>query len=259
MSDSNSSGHDHPASWPAFSFAFQPIVDCSRGIVFAHEALIRGPGGESAASVLGGIPPEQLQEFDAAAGTQALRAAVALHFPAILNLNFSPRTLAMRGNPMRALLELAQGLGIGPARLCVEITEQQTIDDRTAFEKCVSEMREMGVKIAIDDFGAGHSGLNLLANFQPDIVKLDMELIRRIERHGARQAIVRAIIQASGDLGIQVTAEGIESASELDWLLEEGIELFQGYYIARPGFESLPPISELALPAREPPVRLFAV
>jgi EAL domain-containing protein (putative c-di-GMP-specific phosphodiesterase class I) len=96
--------------------------------------------------------------------------------------------------------------------------------------------------VAIDDFGAGYSGLNLLAEFQPDQVKLDMKLITGIERHGPRQAIVRAISQICSDLGIDIVAEGIETEDEYAWLASQGIRLFQGYLFAKPGFESFPAV-----------------
>ena len=79
-------------------------------------------------------------------------------------------------------------------------------------------------------------------NFQPDQIKLDLTLVRGIESHGPRQAIVRAVGQVCGDLGIDVIAEGIESEDEYRWLATEGVRLFQGYLFARPAFESFPPV-----------------
>lgn len=99
--------------------------------------------------------------------------------------------------------------------------------------------RAQGLRFAIDDFGAGFSGLNLLADFQPDIVKLDMQLVRNIDSSGPRQAIVRAVIQACEDLRIDVLAEGVESEPEQRWFKRNGVRLFQGYWFARPTFEAL--------------------
>ena len=84
------------------------------------------------------------------------------------------------------------------------------------------------------------SGLNMLADFQPDQIKIDMNLVRGTERHGPRQSIVRAVVQVCGDLGIDVIAEGVESLAEYTWFAEQGVCLFQGYLFAKPGFESLP-------------------
>jgi len=91
-------------------------------------------------------------------------------------------------------------------------------------------------EFAIDDFGAGHAGLNLLAEFQPDLLKLDLRLVRNIERNGPKQAIVRGIRRTCTDLGIEIIAEGVESKDEYRWFRDEGVKLFQGYLFARPAF-----------------------
>ena len=100
----------------------------------------------------------------------------------------------------------------------------------------------MGVQFAIDDFGAGYAGLNLLADFQPDTLKLDMSLVRDVESKGPRQAIVRGVIRTCQDLGIDIVAEGVESLGEYGWLRCEGISLYQGYLFARPAFRALPEV-----------------
>ena len=102
--------------------------------------------------------------------------------------------------------------------------------------------RKQGFMTAIDDFGAGYAGLNLLADFQPDLIKLDMQLIRNIDQDSVRQILVEATLQMCRKLNIRVIAEGIESLAELRTLQAMGVELFQGYLLARPAFESLPEI-----------------
>ena len=113
------------------------------------------------------------------------------------------------------------------------------IHNAAGFSEKMNSYRAEGLKFAIDDFGAGYSGLNLLAEFQPDSVKLDMQLVRDIESKGPRQAIVRAVIRACEDLGIDVIAEGIEHDAEYRWFKRNGITLFQGYLFGRPAFEAL--------------------
>ena len=117
------------------------------------------------------------------------------------------------------------------------------IDDPVLLAEWVNAYRRRGIRIAIDDFGAGYAGLNLLADLQPDLMKLDIGLVRGIEGRGARQSIVRAIVQVSVDLGIDVVAEGVETEGELAWLADQGIDLFQGFLCARPGFECLPHVT----------------
>jgi len=125
-------------------------------------------------------------------------------------------------------------------RVILEITEGEFVADYAHLGQRLNDFRSMGLKLAIDDFGAGYSGLNMLADFQPDQIKIDMNLVRGIESNGPRQAIVRAVVQVCGDLGIDVIAEGVETLAEYDCFVEHGVRLFQGYLFARPGFESLP-------------------
>ena len=106
--------------------------------------------------------------------------------------------------------------------------------------------RKQGFKTAIDDFGSGYAGLNLLADFQPDLLKLDMELIRGIDQDSVRQVLVDGTVQMCRRLGVEVIAEGVETREELAALKGMGIQLFQGYLLARPGFEALPDV-DLAL------------
>jgi EAL domain-containing protein (putative c-di-GMP-specific phosphodiesterase class I) len=114
------------------------------------------------------------------------------------------------------------------------------IQDMGRLRTVINRCRVRGLRIAIDDFGAGHSGLNLLAEFQPDLLKLDMNLVRDIPTHGPRQAIVRGVLQTCADLGIDVIAEGVETGAEFAWFQAHDVQLFQGYFFAGPAFECLP-------------------
>jgi blue light- and temperature-responsive anti-repressor len=225
---------------PSFTFAYQPIVDAVSGKPVAYEALIRGRNRESAFHVLQAVPREIRYQFDADARAVALRTAALLGLTTGLNLNCLPMSLV--ACPPDTLIEASSTCGLSMRRLILEVTEEEVIADSKRFESAIAAYREAGVRIALDDFGAGYAGLNLLADFQPDIVKIDMKLVRGVDRHGPRQAIVRAIVQVCGDLGIDVTAEGIETEDEYRWLRRAGISLFQGYLFAKPGFECLPAI-----------------
>jgi EAL domain-containing protein (putative c-di-GMP-specific phosphodiesterase class I) len=221
------------------SFAFQPIVDVESHTVFAYEALVRGPSNESAASVLGSLPPSRLHAFDRAARTQAIALAASLGLETGLSLNFMPRALETLPDAISSTIDAARRAGIAERRIFLEVTEGELIRDLAGFSKNINEYRASGMHLAIDDFGAGHSGLNLLADFQPDVIKIDMHLVRDIDSKGPRQAIVRAVIQVCGDLGIDVIAEGVETELEYRWFKRAGVRLFQGYLFGRPEFESL--------------------
>lgn len=101
----------------------------------------------------------------------------------------------------------------------------------------------MGFKTAIDDFGSGYSGLGLLADFQTDVIKLDMGLIRNINCDKSRQCIIKNCLNLFQDLNITPLAEGVETKEEMSWLRDSGVELMQGYFFAKPGFESLPQVN----------------
>jgi len=240
--DSGLSIELHNASYPDFTFAFQPIVDMKAREVISYEALVRGPGNEPAYQVLQQISGNTLFTFDRDARAKAIALATQLGIRCNLNLNFLPQSLGASAESILTTLEAAKRVDLPLKRLVLEVTEGEIIDDASHFTKLINEYRGLGLKVAIDDFGAGYSGLNLLADFQPEQVKLDMKLIRGIERHGPRQAIVRAINQICFDLGIDVIAEGVETEPEYAWLASQGIHLYQGYLFSKPAFESFPAV-----------------
>jgi len=227
-----------------FSFAFQPILDVTDGSIFSYEALVRGPHGEPAASVLERLTPENQYAFDQACRVKALDLAARLGLSVKLNINFLPNAIYRPEVCIRSTLAAAARLSFPIDRIVFEVTEGERVGDRGKLVEIVREYSRLGFKTAIDDFGAGFAGLGLLAEFQPDIVKLDMQLIRDVARDRAKQSIVRAVVRMCADLGITPIAEGVETRDELAWLREAGIALFQGYLLARPAFEALPPVAD---------------
>jgi blue light- and temperature-responsive anti-repressor len=231
-----------------FTFAFQPIVDIASGDAIAYEALIRGTAGEPAEVVLSRYPGEHLLQLDHDARLAAIQLAASLHLQVGLSLNFSPAVLDQIPDSLGSTIAIARASGMRPEQLILEVTEGSAIGNPAAFAELVNAYRSEGIRLAIDDFGAGYAGLNLLAEFQPDIVKIDMGLVRDINSKGPRQAIVRAVVQACTDLGLEVLAEGVESREELNWLAQRGIQLFQGFLFGRPAFQQIP---QPSMPLRE--------
>jgi EAL domain-containing protein (putative c-di-GMP-specific phosphodiesterase class I) len=223
-----------------FSFAYQPIIDISTGTVFSHEALIRGLRREPAEHVLGGVAASELHDFDEESRIVAIELAAKLGVANCLNLNFLPLSVASSPTAITSTIDAAARFGLPIDRIVLEVLERELIEDLDGFSAAVDDHRSSGLRFAIDDFGSGHAGLNVLAEFQPDFLKLDMALIRGIDRRGPRQAIIRGILRTCLDLGIEVIAEGIETLEEYEWLTGESIRLFQGYLLCRPAFEQLP-------------------
>ena len=222
-----------------FAFAFQPIVDLRDQTTFAHEALVRGVNGEGAFSVLEQVDDHNRYRFDQLCRVRAISTAAELGMTQYLSINFLPNAVYRPEVCIRSTLEAARTYGFPLERLIFEAVESEHVENNKHLMNILREYREFGFKTAIDDFGAGHSGLNLLADFQPDLIKLDMALIRDIHRDRVRQIIVRNVVNMCRELGVEVIAEGIEDAAERDFLADCGIYLMQGYWFARPAFKSL--------------------
>lgn len=226
-----------------YTFAFQPIVDVRRRRIHSFEALVRGPNNEGADWVMGRLSPVDLRQFDMDARLRAITLAVQLDLPCHINLNLMADSMEAAGQvALVSTVQMAQMSGLSPSRLVLEISEREAVANPERLVAQANQCRALGVSFAIDDFGSGYSGLNLLAEFQPESIKLDMLLVRDIATKGPRQAIVRGVLRTCEDLGIDVVAEGVETLDEFAWLHGEGIELFQGYFFARPGFRVLPEV-----------------
>ena len=227
----------------AFTMAFQPIVDLRSNGIFAYEALVRGPNGESAGSILSQVTEQKRYKFDQGCRVRAVELASALGLPATgasLSINFIPGAVYQPEACLRATLGAASRVGFPLERLIFEVTEGERITDPPHLISIIETYRRHHFRTAIDDFGAGYAGLNLLAEFQPDLIKIDMELTRGIDSRPVTRTIVAAILQVCRTLNIGVIAEGIETSAEAKTLLELGIHLMQGYLYAKPGFETLP-------------------
>jgi EAL domain-containing protein (putative c-di-GMP-specific phosphodiesterase class I) len=225
---------------PEFSFAFQPIINIETGSIVSFEALVRGMDNSPAWQIFQQVHEGNKYYFDEVVRLKAISLAARLGINCNLNLNLLPRSLEVSRSAISSTLEMAERSGIPNHQIIIEITESEIINNVGWFIDAIDYYRSSGVIFAIDDFGAGYSGLNLLADFQPDSVKIDMSLVRSIHNHGPRQAIVRGIIRTCQDLGIDIIAEGVENNEEYQWCHEEGINLFQGYFFGKPGFEQLP-------------------
>jgi blue light- and temperature-responsive anti-repressor len=225
---------------PAFTFAFQPIVDATNRRIAGYEALVRGLHQESATDVLQRIPLGEIVTFDEDARRMAIGLAARLGINTNLHLNSILHTRPGAPCTIESTLATAAHCGIPASRIILEIKHEASMNDPAALASCLREYRSHGLRISIDDFGSGHAGLALLDYYQPEVISLCMWLVRSIEGYGARQAILRGLVQTCGDLGIDIIAKGVETTEEYCWLRDEGIELFQGFLIAKPGFESLP-------------------
>ena len=221
-----------------FEYAFQPIVDLRSKTIFAHEALIRGPNGEGAYSVLSQVNIDNTYRFDQACRVKAVKTAAELNLKGLLSINFMPNAVYRPELCISTTLAAAKKYNFPADNIIFEFTEQEIIKDTNHLINIVTEYKKLGFKTALDDFGAGYAGLNLLARFQPDIIKIDMDLIRDIDSSKARQVIVKSVTRMCEELNVIVLAEGIETVAERDILVDFGINLFQGYLFCKPAFKA---------------------
>ncbi|WP_258042793.1 EAL domain-containing protein [Sphingomonas sp. NBWT7] len=225
------------------AMAFQPIVDVETGRAWAYEALVRGPNGEGAGHVLAGVTAENRYAFDQqcriAAITQAVAAGI-VETDARLSINFLPNAVYSPVACIQLTLKTAAAVGFPTDRLIFEFTENEEMADTAHVATIIDTYRRMGFATALDDFGAGHAGLSLLARLQTDIIKLDMELVRNIDASLPRRMIVEGLVEMFARMNITVVAEGIETVAEYRTLRALGVRYMQGYLLARPGFRVLP-------------------
>jgi len=230
-------------SVPDFTMAFQPIVDIETAEVYAYEALVRPVGGGTAHDILSQITDESRYAFDQACRVKAITLAARLEMSALLSINFLPNAVYQPAACLQKTFEAAERVQFPLHHLMFEVTENEPSRDVGHLQEIFTEYKRHGMITAIDDFGAGHSGLNMLADFQPDVIKIDMALTRAINTDAIRYEIARALIGLCARLNISVIAEGVETIQEALTLRELGVRLFQGYLFAKPALEQLPGIA----------------
>lgn len=210
--------------------AYQPIVRWSTRQVYAYEGLVRS---------LEPTMPHPGALFEAAERLEqtitlgrAIRKAVPgpmVNADALLFANLS--TIELEDDALYAddspLLPLAR-------RTVLEVTERASLDEVKNVRERIAALRRMGFRIALDDIGAGYAGLSSFAVLEPDVVKLDMSLVRDVQSSPTKQKLIRSMTSLCEGMGIMVIAEGVESRQELNVLLDLGCDYFQGYYFAKP-------------------------
>jgi len=225
-----------------FTMAFQPIVNCQTKAIFGYEALVRGLKNEPAHVIISKVNDDNRYLFDQLCRVKAIELAAKLKLDAMLSINFLPKAIYKPERCIQTTIAAAKKYGFPTDNIMFEFTEVEKIEDSDFVKSVVDCYQDLGFQTAIDDFGSGYSGLGLLAEFQTNIIKIDMDLIRGIDQSRTRQKILENCINLFHDLGVTPLAEGIETLEEMQWLQKAGISLMQGFYFAKPGFECLPKV-----------------
>lgn len=217
---------------------FQPIVSVSQKKIMGYEALIRGPSDSPLHSPFNLF--DTAERFNLSTKLEYICREVTIKRYAGLNIkeklfiNVSPSVLLQPGFKKGETLKLLDQFGIDPRFVVIELTEHQPTDDFQLMCEAVTHYRKMGFEIAIDDLGAGYSGLRLWSELLPEYVKIDMHFIQGIHNDPVKLNFVRSIQNIASSLNCSVIAEGIETEDEFKVVEQLGITHAQGYYFARP-------------------------
>jgi EAL domain-containing protein (putative c-di-GMP-specific phosphodiesterase class I) len=219
---------------------FQPIVRATDPTaVFGHECLVRGltPNG-------GLVPPRDLftaargagmlSHLDRAARQTAIRSAARAGAGGHLFVNFNASSLHAPGYCLRHTVEAVAEAGLDPARMVFEVVEDEEVRDTGWLVEALRVYRWAGFGVALDDVGAGYNSLNLLAHLRPDFVKLDMGLVRGVDRDRYKARVAGKMLELARDLGVRAVVEGVETPGEWEWARSAGADFLQGYLFARP-------------------------
>jgi len=220
------------------SAVYQPIISLASAEPLGYEALARGPQGSRLAS------PDALFTQAEESGTlfaleRLCRAKAVTNLGSIpahqkLFINVHTKTVGDKDFVGGETLARLRRQGMEPSQVVFELTERHYVENYRAFHSTLRHYRDQGYQIAVDDVGAGYSGLLTLAELKPDYMKIDMSLVRGVDHDLARQAVVRALCTVARSINSKVVAEGIETEAELTTLIGLGVDYGQGYFVAKP-------------------------
>jgi EAL domain-containing protein (putative c-di-GMP-specific phosphodiesterase class I) len=217
----------------------------AEGTVMGFEALSRGARGsglEKADDLFEVARKHGLRvELDRLCRTRALLSSGRIPSNTKIFVNTLPATLRDPQFRDRALIEFLDRAQVRPERIVIEITEQEVIENHAIFRDTMEDFKALGMSFAVDDVGAGYSGIDTIARLGPDYLKIDMRLVRDVHHSKANRAMVKAIIDLASGIKAKVIAEGIEKPEEAQTLRALGVAFGQGYHLARPDAGPEPP------------------
>ncbi|MBD8165182.1 diguanylate phosphodiesterase [Erwinia persicina] len=226
------------------TFAFQPVADPLSQRVTDVEARLRTPAGDGAERYFSGMTAEAMCQADIASKETAFRLAKSLGLGSqSLCVNVSSLALVTQPGATDTLLSAAKRHGLIPEQIVVGITENEVVTDTAALSVAIRALRSAGMRLAINDFGSGAGGLQMLARLQPERIKIDAELVRDVHASGPKQAIIQGLLRSCQALEIAVTASGISKPEEWMWLEAAGVSSFQGDLFAPPELNGLNPVA----------------
>lgn len=244
----------HP--WSAFNsvgdtldqlrYCFTPVIDISAQRIFSQTASVIGHKDEAYLDVLKQIHPTERPHFDSECRNRAIALAASAGFDCNLTVNFVSGQAGDSADVLRYTLGTADQCGIDPSRIILELDLEHSTGNIEHLAQVIGQYRGAGMRSQLGQFVTSRGMLELFESSPPDLVSLNTVLLRNIVEDGSRQALVRAIVQACVDLGIEVVAAQVSRYKDFDWLRGEGIKLFHGDLFAGPTIGALG--NEFSLP-----------
>ena len=217
---------------------FQPILDASGERIHGHEALTRGPAGSALRQPLELLACAQAAGQSVAVDLLMMELAIvrfaASGAPGQLFINLLPPTLIHCDDLAQRIAAALAVTSLRPRNLVIEVTEHGLSDDAAAIQRRVQPLRQLGCEIAIDDLGAGSSGLKIWSELRPDYVKIDRYFTAQIESDVVVAEILRSMLDMAHVMGSRVVAEGVENLQQCALLQDIGVDYLQGYYLRKP-------------------------
>ncbi|WP_303851372.1 EAL domain-containing protein [Seleniivibrio woodruffii] len=228
----------------SFTVHFQPIIDASTMTIYGYECLSRGVLPDTSM-----MSPAKM--FDAAKKTgmlfnldrqcreTAIKTSAVKNINKNIFINFLPTSIYNPEFCLKDTVKWAHQLEFDPSTIVFEVVETEKVDSAAHLQNILRFYKEKGFRTAMDDVGSGYSSLNMFASLSPDIIKIDMELVRDVHKNIMKQSVSRALVSMAKEAGCKVLAEGIENVDEFEWFKVLGIDYAQGYYFGKPSAEPL--------------------
>jgi EAL domain-containing protein (putative c-di-GMP-specific phosphodiesterase class I) len=223
---------------------YQPILEADDKSIFGYEALIRGVKADGSL-----MYPDVFFEksarndlnfkVDRLCRESALKTAAVKKIKQKVFINFLPTSIYDPEFCLASTVKWAKQLEFDPTNIIFEVVETEFVKDQEHLQKILQYYRKQGFKIALDDVGEGFSNLNTLISIKPDIIKVDRQIIENIDKDELKQSVYKALYTLAKENGIEVLAEGIETAFELQMIESIGVDYLQGYYFGKPQVEPI--------------------
>ena len=223
---------------------FQPIIDTNTLSIYGYETLTRGVKDDGSL-----LYPNELFEkskrndltfkLDRLCRESALKTAATKKINQKVFINFIPTAIYDPEFCLQSTEKWAKQLEFDPSQIVFEVVETEQIKDQKHLSKILEYYRSKGFQIALDDVGEGYSGLNMLIELRPDIIKVDRNIVDGIDKNQLKQSVYKALYAMAKEQDITVLAEGVETVEEFETIKEIGVDLAQGYYFAKPTSEPI--------------------